>query len=61
VPEVNYLGARCLRDPPKDMNGRIVAVEQARRGYETDLILGKKRFVSASRRVDASLGSSGCR
>src|SRR5437879_6223469 len=39
VPEVDHLGARGLQDAPHDVDRRVVAVEQARRGDEADLVL----------------------
>ncbi len=40
VAEVDHLGARALQDATHDVDRRVVAVEQARRGDETDLVLG---------------------
>ena len=40
VTEVDHFGARGLQDAPHDVDRRVVAVEQARRGDEADLVLG---------------------
>ena len=39
-PEVDDLGAHALQDAPHDVDGRVVAVEQAGRGHEAHLVLG---------------------
>ncbi len=38
VAEVDHLAARRLQDAPHDVDRRVVAVEQARRGDEADLV-----------------------
>jgi hypothetical protein len=38
VPEMDDLAARRLQDPPHDVDRRVVAVEQARRRDEADLV-----------------------
>jgi hypothetical protein len=40
VPEVDDLGAHALQDAPHDVDGRVVAVEQAGRGDEAHLVRG---------------------
>lgn len=40
VTQMDHLGAGGLRDASENMNGCVVAIEQARRGYETDLVFG---------------------
>ena len=40
VAEVDHLGALALQDPPHDVDRRVVAVEQARRGDEADGVRG---------------------
>ena len=39
VAEVDHLGARGLQDAAHDVDRRVVAVEQARRRDEADLVL----------------------
>jgi hypothetical protein len=48
VAEVDDLGAGSLRDAPEDVDRRVVAVEQAGRGDEADLVLGVERAAGAS-------------
>ena len=40
VPEVDHLDALALQHPPHDVDGGVVAVEQAGRGDEADVVLG---------------------
>ena len=48
VPQMNYFGARGLQDAAHDVDRRVVAVEQARRRDEADLVL---RLVNQLARV----------
>ena len=38
VAEMDHFGARRLQDAPHDVDGRVMPVEQARRGHEPDLV-----------------------
>ena len=43
VAEVDHLRAHALQDAAHDVDGRVVAVEQARRGDESNLVRGPER------------------
>ena len=53
VAEVDHLAARGLEDAPHDVDRRVVAVEQRRRGHEADLVL---RLVGGELAADAEVG-----
>jgi hypothetical protein len=40
VPEVDHLGPLGLEDPAHDVDGGVVAVEEARRGHQPDRVRG---------------------
>ena len=48
VPEVDHLAALRLEDPPHDVDGGVVPVEQARRGDEAHRVRGDVQLASWS-------------
>ena len=56
VAEVDHLAAGGLQDPPHDVDRRVVAVEERRRGHEADLVL---RLVGGELAADAEVGHPG--
>jgi hypothetical protein len=58
VAQVDHLGAHALQDAPHDVDGRVVAVEQRRRGDETHLVL--RAVVGQGLELGGQLGHGLC-
>ena len=60
VAQVNDLGARGLKDAADDVDRGVVAVEQARRGHEADLVLRCAGRVAGRARLADTLVGHAC-